>query len=205
MNLVRLTYTSVEADRVSNADLDEIIGISHHNNDRDALTGVLLYNRPYFIRILEGKREVVGGLLERLYRDPRHTSLRIVSFREVDTREFSRWSMRLIRLDEMRSDAVKEVCLKHGIDLPLRLPQLREAQLSGWLRDLNDLANVGVTIHPGDEVRPASRTHPKRAASPATVPHDTTTPPRSAPKPPDAIQRQSSPPSTHRGSDSSIC
>lgn len=136
MNLVRYIYSSVAPDDLRFDDLHAILECAQRNNVRDGITGYLVYSRPYFLQCLEGKRSVVSRLFERLYRDPRHSRIEIASVREISCREFSEWSMRLMRLDELGAGVLSPLCLKQGIDLPFRPNEVREETLHGWLREL---------------------------------------------------------------------
>jgi Sensors of blue-light using FAD len=139
MTLVQLMYVSQEVEGLALADYRDIVRAAQRNNRRDGLTGALVSARPYFIQCLEGPRSIVSALLERLYRDPRHTRIQLVEMREIDTREFADWDMRLIRSEELDGESLRRVCLRHGVDLPFRLAAVRAAQLCKWLRELHGL------------------------------------------------------------------
>jgi hypothetical protein len=54
---------------------------------------MLLYRLGYFLQVLEGPEGPLSVLLEKLGRDPRHSSLRILSDGYVSARAFGAWSM----------------------------------------------------------------------------------------------------------------
>ena len=66
------------------------------NNGRAGLTGVLVFNRNYFLQCLEGPREAVTRAFARIAGDSRHQGVTLMSFREVAERDFSEWSMGLV-------------------------------------------------------------------------------------------------------------
>lgn len=138
MNLVRCIYRSVAAENLRLEDFISILEIAQRNNTRDGITGCLVYARPYFLQCFEGKRPVLSRLFERLYRDTRHSEIEIFSIREISCREFSGWSMRLMRLDEFTTGFLNPLCLKYGIDLPFNPNEVREEMLHGWLRELHE-------------------------------------------------------------------
>lgn len=71
-NLIRLTYYSRVKQSVSKKALSEILAISRHRNRDVGITGVLYFNREFFVQVLEGEREPVSKTYNRLVTDPRH-------------------------------------------------------------------------------------------------------------------------------------
>jgi hypothetical protein len=57
------------------------------------ITGVLLFVEGAFLQILEGEKDDVLGLMERIQRDPRHRGVKVFYEQEVDERAFASWSM----------------------------------------------------------------------------------------------------------------
>lgn len=95
--LVQVAYYSrnvVEADEATlSASLEVILTRSRLNNLRDGLTGYLLFDRHWFVQILEGAPEHVDATIQRIKLDPRHAGLTMISRREIRARSFPEWSM----------------------------------------------------------------------------------------------------------------
>lgn len=91
--LWQLIYTSHATDAFSETELGAILAASHANNPPQGLTGILLYSDGRFIQVLEGARDAVEALYERIKADPRHEAVRRVITREVAQRDFADWSM----------------------------------------------------------------------------------------------------------------
>lgn len=81
------------------ARVDAIMGASARNNPRLGLTGALTLERGWFMQVLEGPRSAVSAMLARITRDPRHTNLVIVDFREIAARRHADWAMCYIDAD----------------------------------------------------------------------------------------------------------
>ena len=73
--------------------IDSILDVSRRNNQRDALTGALIYNDRTFLQWLEGGNQEIRDVFNRISRDSRHTGLRLMTVRKLDDRWFPDWSM----------------------------------------------------------------------------------------------------------------
>ncbi|MGS0758429.1 BLUF domain-containing protein, partial [Roseateles sp. GG27B] len=54
-----------------------------------------------FVQALEGGREQVNHLYDRLQKDPRHTKLTLLDYSEIKARLYPNWTMSKIRLDRI--------------------------------------------------------------------------------------------------------
>lgn len=99
--LIRVFYISEIADSVTDVDVQVILGAAQINNRRLDVTGMLLQGNGYFAQVLEGRIEVVRALVAKIRRDQRHRALRILLEETIVTRQFPRWSMGLLRRDDM--------------------------------------------------------------------------------------------------------
>ena len=91
--LVRLIYASTATENVGMTEFKGILQQSQVNNNRRDLTGVLAFNSKIFLQGLEGSREEVNDLYTRLLRDPRHHTVAILEYAEIEEREWAQWSM----------------------------------------------------------------------------------------------------------------
>jgi hypothetical protein len=89
----RLIYSSEAAPGLAAAELEKMLDESRIRNRVYGITGVLLFVEGAFLQILEGEREDVLGLMERIERDPRHSGVKVFYEQEVDERAFASWSM----------------------------------------------------------------------------------------------------------------
>jgi len=90
-------------------ELYDLLMICRENNAKIGVTGMLLYRDGFFIQALEGERETVEALLEKISQDPRHTKVLVVHRAEINAEErtFGAWSMGFnkVKLDEARQIA----------------------------------------------------------------------------------------------------
>ena len=90
MFLVSLIYTS---EMTGDMDFMDILEVSRARNERDSITGVLLFCNNNVVQCLEGSREAVNKTYARIVQDKRHQNLLLVDYRMLSTRLFSKWSM----------------------------------------------------------------------------------------------------------------
>lgn len=91
--LVRLMYVSRAADSVNQNELVAILKKSKANNLSLGITGVLCFSAGIFLQVLEGGRSKVSTLYNRIASDPRHHGVELLSYEEINERNFAGWSM----------------------------------------------------------------------------------------------------------------
>lgn len=101
-----LIYSSVATKSFPDDELCSLLEISRSNNQRDHITGLLLYYDMGFIQVLEGEESAVTKTYHRIERDPRHRNiLKIISFQSPD-RTFTNWSMGFKRMSKSQIEEV---------------------------------------------------------------------------------------------------
>ena len=88
-----LIYVSQATPPISGATLDALRQQSSTFNRSTGLTGCLLYQDGLFMQMLEGQREVVSALMDKVKADPRHRDVRIVIEGPARRRVFLDWGM----------------------------------------------------------------------------------------------------------------
>lgn len=73
--------------------LKELLEQSRRNNQRDGITGMLLYDSGTFIQYIEGPCEPLLACWERIKADPRHRGIIKVAEEPIEARLFADWSM----------------------------------------------------------------------------------------------------------------
>jgi len=98
--MIQLIYVSTATSRISADDLQSLMFISQANNLRFNITGLLIYDQGTFCQVLEGERDAVHDLYEKIKLDNMHNNL--IKFYDdlIERREFSSWSMKCINLDQ---------------------------------------------------------------------------------------------------------
>jgi len=78
---------------MSDAEVGSILEHSRANNQRNGLTGALLYHRGRFVQILEGPKEVVAARFAIIAADPRHRDVQVMRELWIGERQFAEWTM----------------------------------------------------------------------------------------------------------------
>ncbi|MFK3866568.1 BLUF domain-containing protein [Pseudoalteromonas rhizosphaerae] len=93
MFLTRLIYASTITEHFNPSSLEEIIEKAALNNEKNNVTGMLCFNRKYFLQCIEGSRTNVNKTYNKILNDKRHTEIILLDYSEINAREFSNWSM----------------------------------------------------------------------------------------------------------------
>lgn len=121
-------------DRAMLTNMREILSVSQRNNSRDGITGFLIFDKIWFVQVLEGERAKVMETYNRIGRDNRHSAATIINVRDVQGRLFPNWTMG----GAMRTPEVQEVYLQHGFGGPLEPSRLKSEQIIGLALDLQE-------------------------------------------------------------------
>jgi len=89
----QITYSSVANPGLSIAEIDDIITEANQYNIIHDITGCLIYNNGYFLQILEGEKQLVMILINKIKLDNRHDHFTILSEGETNLRTFNEWAM----------------------------------------------------------------------------------------------------------------
>lgn len=92
--LYRLVYRSRA--RISDDDVagrDAIFKISLKNNHRDEITGCLAQPDGHFVQVIEGAKNKLDALMDRIRSDERHQDLTVLGEWKINGRLFRGWAM----------------------------------------------------------------------------------------------------------------
>ena len=95
-----LTYESIEAYELSSDEMELLLEKSQKNNREIGISGCLIYYRGRFVQILEGERNQVLELYDKIKVDPRHTEVHMFSDDTIAERTFPNWGMAFYPLDK---------------------------------------------------------------------------------------------------------
>ena len=134
--MIQLTYVSRAAIEITAIELLSILAASRsYNRDAD-ITGMLVFGNGTFLQTLEGDRETVERLFEKIARDPRHADVNVLRRREIGARRYSEWSMAFVRLSDHRLKDVDGVMDFAAEDFSIgeiaRDPDLADRLLDGF-------------------------------------------------------------------------
>ena len=90
-----LFYCSFAVRDMSEADILDILEVARSFNAENKITGILIYwiETRQFMQILEGDKESIFSLLEKIKKDKRHTGVNLIYDGNIPDRTFAGWSM----------------------------------------------------------------------------------------------------------------
>ncbi|MDO9453023.1 MAG: BLUF domain-containing protein [Stagnimonas sp.] len=91
--LQKLIYASQAIKPVDTGSLQAILETARIRNEKDGVTGFLLYADESFLQILEGEEDVLTATYGRIAADPRHSGLRLLQRVPISKRRFGSWTM----------------------------------------------------------------------------------------------------------------
>lgn len=93
-------------------EIGRILTQSRRNNEPQHIGGVLCFGNDTFFQCLEGERDAVEKLYNRLHDDPRHREVTLLRKRPIERRRFKLWAMKYLTLDRI----LRERLARHGHD-----------------------------------------------------------------------------------------
>lgn len=96
----QLIYTSRAAKEMSQKDVDAVLDVARRSNQKRGITGFLLYDGDHFVQLLEGDREHVEQVFDKISGDTRHSGVQALIRQQAESRTFSNWSMAYAFVDE---------------------------------------------------------------------------------------------------------
>lgn len=96
--LVRLMYASRATEGIDADAIAAIVRQSRTNNGAAGVTGLLCFSDGVFLQVLEGGRDAVSALYNRIAADARHRDVVLLHYAEITERRFSGWSMGQVNL-----------------------------------------------------------------------------------------------------------
>ena len=133
--LISMTYVSRANPDVSAKDFNEILQQAQQNNAANGITGMLTFNKDYFLQTIEGPRAQINRLLYSLIGDSRHHDLQLIETRELNHRQWSKWSMNYASPTEANS----AVYLKYSTTTAFNPYLLNAEAANNLMRELSEL------------------------------------------------------------------
>jgi len=104
--LVRLLYASQAAEPAPEGLIEAILQQARRNNPDLGVTGVLCHGGDMFLQALEGGRDSVNALYNRIVCDRRHRRVTLLVYEEILERRFAGWTMGLVNLSKVNSSTL---------------------------------------------------------------------------------------------------
>ena len=100
MSIYTLVYVSKASNALLGSDagtqVENILARAREANTAAGVTGALLFTEGRFVQALEGKRDDVEAMFDRIALDPRHDQIDVLSSQCADRPRFSDWSMAFV-------------------------------------------------------------------------------------------------------------
>ncbi len=106
--LTQICYASSASVPFDDAALLALLSEARTNNALHGITGILLSNPGHFVQVIEGEREEVDALFEKIARDTRHQQVLVLYRETIETRDFPHWSMAYKNLPDVTPDFLKD-------------------------------------------------------------------------------------------------
>lgn len=116
--LYRVAYVSRAARAMERSELDALLEVSQRNNQRDGISGLLVYDAGAFLQVFEGPTDAVERLVRRIETDDRHNDIVFLSAGPIEDRYFEGWGMdmaHLDRVDDTTHDALRDYMRSHHV------------------------------------------------------------------------------------------
>jgi len=89
----QIIYMSHAVAPLTSTQLYQLLALARQRNTKSAITGILLYGNERFVQVLEGEKEAVQDLYERIKHDARHQHVTAYADKAISKRMFTEWAM----------------------------------------------------------------------------------------------------------------
>ncbi|WP_231969674.1 BLUF domain-containing protein [Polynucleobacter necessarius] len=93
-DLVELSYLSEAVSDMSFLGLMRLLELARAFNQKNGITGILLYDNQQFGQIIEGERASIMKVWKRIQDDKRHHRVELLEIREIAERSYPEWLLR---------------------------------------------------------------------------------------------------------------
>lgn len=97
--IFQLVYVSTAVRAMTPGDLVSLLVEAREKNERNHITGLLLYKNRSFMQLLEGSERSVREVYAKICVDPRHKWVRTLMTGPTAERDFPQWFMGFENLD----------------------------------------------------------------------------------------------------------
>ena len=97
--LYKVMYLSLETDKMSSQELDDLMVKCREKNAHFNVTGYMIYYKGMILQLLEGKRTSVEYIYNTVKHDKRHSDIVELCKSPIEKRIFTNWHMGFKNLD----------------------------------------------------------------------------------------------------------
>ncbi len=91
--LHRIIYLSSASKDLTNEEVHNLLLLSKINNKKNNIRGLLLFIDGNFIQVLEGDKDTINDLFQKIEKDTRHKNVTKVIEDTIESRQFENWDM----------------------------------------------------------------------------------------------------------------
>ena len=91
--LHRIIYLSSVSKDLTNEEVHNLLLLSKINNKKNNISGLLLFIDGNFIQVLEGDKDTINDLFQKIEKDTRHKNVTKVIEDTIESRQFENWDM----------------------------------------------------------------------------------------------------------------
>jgi len=130
-DLVELSYLSEAVSDMSFLGLMRLLESARAFNQKNGITGILLYDNQQFGQIIEGEYANVMKAWKRIQDDKRHHRIELLEIREISERSFPEWLLRFYGGETLTRDYPALADMVGGMDKHSHalMNKMRESQL----------------------------------------------------------------------------
>lgn len=114
--LIRLLYASRASQPVTPELIESILTQARAHNPEHGITGILCHGAGVFMQALEGGRDEINALYNRIARDTRHSKVVVLQYEEISERLFAGWTMGQVNLSKINPSLLLKYSAKPVLD-----------------------------------------------------------------------------------------
>jgi len=100
--MICIVYISSAKLGLTHGEILNIIEDSRINNEKNGLTGLLLFNSGNFMQLVEGEESDVDALYKKIEKDRRHAEVKLLLKESITHRNFSNWTMGFKNIEKLK-------------------------------------------------------------------------------------------------------
>lgn len=100
MSKIHIIYRSKKRRSLSQEKIQDILLTALSHNSAHHISGILIYDDTSFVQVIEGEKNEIYHLMERILVDPRHSNISILQRKQIVNREFLDWTMQAVFLPQ---------------------------------------------------------------------------------------------------------
>ncbi len=91
--MIHIVYVSTVVQPMGDEELKDLLRLCRDCNERNQITGMMLYKNGHFMQVIEGDKAPVTQLMDNILRDLRHHNIDIMRRENIPSRDFPDWTM----------------------------------------------------------------------------------------------------------------